>query len=363
MVDVSPERVSWLWPGRIPAGKLTVVDGDPGDGKSTLSIDLAARVSTGSPMPDGTRATPGNVLILSAEDGIADTIRPRLDAAGADPERVDVLDEMVEEGRGRPVELPRDLAHVAVIVRERHVRLVVIDPLAAFLAGVDAHVDQSVRRALHPISKLAEASGAAVVVIRHLNKNAGGKAMYRGGGSIGITGAARAVHLVATDPDDETRRLLACVKVNVARKPETMAYRLVNDDLHGCARVQWDGTSPHQADDLVTAEEEHSGPDAVASLRECLSTGARLSADVEAEMTKGCGFSPRTVDNARRRLGVKAHRIEGRWWMELPAQQRNDTGKDARTQGRKGAGTWKVASFPSTQRTSDGYTDDPRPGD
>jgi RecA-family ATPase len=98
---------------------------------------------------------------------------------------------------------------------------VIVDPLAAFLAGVDAHVDQSVRRALHPISKLAESSGAAVVVIRHLNKAPGGKAMYRGGGSIGITGAARAVHLVAADPDDDSRRLLPAVKINVARKPST----------------------------------------------------------------------------------------------------------------------------------------------
>jgi hypothetical protein len=110
MADVTPERVSWLWPGRIPAGKLTVIDGDPGDGKSTLSLDLAARVSTGSPMPDGTRAAPGNVLVLSAEDGVADTIRPRLDAAGADPERVIVLTEMVEDGRAPPSSCPATCA-------------------------------------------------------------------------------------------------------------------------------------------------------------------------------------------------------------------------------------------------------------
>ncbi len=324
MADVTPERVSWLWPGRIPAGKLTVIDGDPGDGKSTLSLDLAARVSTGSAMPDGTRAAPGNVLILSAEDGVADTIRPRLDAAGADPERVAVLTEMVEDGTGRPVELPGDLRHVTEIVRQHAIRLVIIDPLAAFLAGVDAHVDQSVRRALHPISKLAEASGAAVVVIRHLNKAPGGKAMYRGGGSIGITGAARAVHLVAADPDDDTRRLLAAVKINVARKPETMAFRLVNDELHGCARIAWEGTSAHSADDLVATEEDRqSRTDAVAVLTEALANGARRSREITEELRERYGIAGRTLERARKKAGVTAHKIGHEWWLDLS--------KDAKT--------------------------------
>lgn len=307
--DVQPQPVRWLWLGYVPAGKLTVIDGDPGDGKSTLSLDLAARVSTGSPLPDGSACERGNVLVLSAEDGIADTIRPRLDAAGADTERVAVLDEVVEAGKGRPVELPADLDHVEAIIAAHQVRLVTIDPLMAFLAGsVDAHSDQSVRRALHPLAKLAEATGAAIVVIRHLNKSGGGRAMYRGGGSIGITGAARAVHLVGADPDDDDRRLLACVKLNVATKPPTLAYRLVADPLHGVARVQWDGTSHHGADDLLASGDELSDRDeARCWLRHALEPGPRQVTDLEAG-AKSAGLHWETIKKAKGDLKVASQR-------------------------------------------------------
>jgi RecA-family ATPase len=255
VADVAPERVTWLWQGYVPLGKLTLLDGDPGDGKSTLTLDIAARVTTGSPMPDGSDGIHGRVILLSAEDGIADTIRPRLDAAGADTAQIAVLDEIVttdEHGRRerRPVELPLDLDHIERAAHAQGVKLVVVDPLMAFLAGVDSHNDQSVWRALHPMSRLADATGAAVLVVRHLNKGSG-KALYRGGGSIGIAGAARAVHLVAPDPDDETRRLLAPAKQNIAVKPATLAYRVAGDELHGCARIQWEGTAGATADDLV----------------------------------------------------------------------------------------------------------------
>ena len=308
MRDIQPERVVWLWEGYIPAGKMTLVDGDPGDGKSTMSLDLAARLSTGTPMPDGAIPAVGNVLVLSAEDGIADTIRPRLDAAGADPARIAVFDEVVEEGVARPVELPRDVAHLALLIRQHRVRLVVIDPLMAFLGGVDSHNDQSVRRALHPLSKLADESGAAILVVRHLNKGSG-KAMYRGGGSIGISGAARAVHLVAPDPDDESRRLLACVKSNLAMKPPTIAYRLVSDELHGVARVRWEGTTGHTADQLVQQADDEGHPrnEAVEFLRDVLSFEPTPAKDVIRE-AKGVGISERTLHRAKQQLRVIAKR-------------------------------------------------------
>lgn len=211
VADVAAERVQWLWDGWIARGKLAVIDGDPGKGKSTLTTDLAARISTGTPLPGGTRTVPAAVVLLSAEDGVGDTIRPRLEAAGADTTRVFVFDSVLDaEGTPRPPSIPGDIPYVEALVTEKGAVLVVIDPLMAFLgAGVDAHRDQDVRRALHSLAAVAERTGAAIVIVRHLNKSGGPQAIYRGGGSIGIIGAARSGLLVASDPDDDTRRIVA----------------------------------------------------------------------------------------------------------------------------------------------------------
>ncbi|WP_372408848.1 AAA family ATPase [Streptomyces luteireticuli] len=336
---VRRKPITWLWDRYIPAGKLTIIEGDPGDGKSTMTCDLAARVSAGRPMPDGSRADSGTVLFLTAEDGVEDTIAPRLEAARADVSHVMVLTEMREaDERGavttRPVELPADLPFLARIIREEDVHMVVIDPLMAFLAGVDSHNDQSVRRALHPISKLAEDTGAAFVVVRHLNKASGGKAMYRGGGSIGIIGAARAGFLIAPDPDDEggPRRLMAPVKMNIAVKPPTMVYRLVDAPEFGCARVEWDGTSDYRAEHLVAAEtddDRQEKKEATDFLREYLADGPRRSKEVEEEAREAWGIAVRTLKRARQKLGVRAEKIGREWWMALPAGAA-EVGKGAR---------------------------------
>ncbi|MDP6582331.1 MAG: AAA family ATPase, partial [Vicinamibacterales bacterium] len=214
--DVTPERVEWLWLGRIPSGKVTLIDGDPGLGKSALTTDLAARVSTGRPMPDGEPCEAGGVVILTAEDALADTVRPRLDAAGANSTRIIAVPTVGTGEDEHMPSVPGDLGAIEVAIQRVDARLVIIDPLMAYLGGeVNSHRDQDVRRALAPIAQLAERTGVAVLIIRHLNKDQGGKAIYRGGGSIGISGAARSVLLVAEDPDDLDRRILVPVKANL----------------------------------------------------------------------------------------------------------------------------------------------------
>ncbi|MFE5340718.1 AAA family ATPase [Isoptericola sp. NPDC056578] len=257
LADVLPERVAWLWPGRLPAGKLVVIDGDPSTGKSTLALDLAAHVSTGAPWPDSAPCGKGDVLLLSAEDGLADTISPRLVAAGADRRRVHALlgIEVVDgdgDVRQVPPSLPRDIGVMREIVDAYGVRLVVVDVLMAYLNGtVDSHRDQDVRGVLHQLATMAEDTGATVVLIRHLNKAGGGNALYRGGGSIGIVGAARAAFLVARDPDDIDRRILAVTKSNLAAEAPALAYRLVSDPETDCARVVWE---PEPVDGMTATE-------------------------------------------------------------------------------------------------------------
>lgn len=335
MSDVRAERVSWLWQGRIPMGKVTVVDGDPGQGKSTMTLDIAARVSRGLPMPDGSKGvSPAAVLVLSAEDDPADTIRPRLEAAGADLGRVMALSEV----DGRLPDLSRDIALIQEVVVAHMVALVVIDPLMAYLGGdVNGHRDQDVRRALAPLAMMAQRTGATVVLVRHLNKQSGGSAIYRGGGSIGITGAARSVLLVATDPnadpsDPSPRRIVAGVKSNLAAMAPSMAYRLVTDEATGMGRVVWEeGTVCISADDLTRIrdrEDGHgAGGDAVDFLRAMLAEGPVPASDLIRQARQE-GISERTLRRARDRAGVQSRRQgfgKGSvvWWS-LPMDGRTD---------------------------------------
>jgi len=208
--EVKAEQVSWLWRGRIPRGKLSIWEGDPGIGKSAATTDVAARVSVGRPWPDGAPCEAAGVVLLSAEDGLADTIRPRLDAAGGDPSRVLALATVQDAHGERLVSIPEDLEIIRLGIERVNAKLMIVDPLMAFLSGdVNSHRDQDVRRALAPLAAVAESTGAAVVVVRHLNKDSGGNVLYRGGGSIGIIGAARCALLVAKHPEDENIRNLS----------------------------------------------------------------------------------------------------------------------------------------------------------
>lgn len=253
LADVEPEHVTWLWPGRIPLAKITLLDGDPGLGKSSLTLDLAARTSVGASMPDGSPGVAGGVVILSAEDGVADTIRPRVEAAGGDLSRIAVLRTVgVGEDERLPA-IPDDLPEVEVAIAEVGATLLIVDPLAAFLgADVNSHRDQDVRRALAPFAALAERTKVAVTVVRHLNKATGASAIYRGGGSIGIAGAARSVLLVAKDPADPERRILAPVKSNLGRPSAALAYTM-EEASNGAVKVAWQGESDLSADRLLAS--------------------------------------------------------------------------------------------------------------
>jgi hypothetical protein len=251
--EVQPKRVEWLWPGRIPLGKVTVLDGDPSLGKSAITLDLAARVTTGRSMPDGSPSPTGGVLVLNAEDEDADTIVPRLKAMGARLDRVRILKILPDPDGERQPEIPGDLAAIEKAARSVGAKLIIIDPIMAFLGGrTNSFRDQDVRRALAPLARLAERLGVAIVIVRHLNKNTGEQnSLYRGGGSIGIIGAARSGLLVARNPDDETgeARILASTKANLGRLPTSLGYSIQTHGASIC--VAWTGESAYRAADLL----------------------------------------------------------------------------------------------------------------
>jgi hypothetical protein len=332
--DVRARPVRWLWPGWLPGGNLVMLDGDPGVGKSTVALDWEARVTTGRPWPDGQKCGRGIAMHMTAEEGLGDTVRPRLELAGGDPDRLLVLAGIpVQDGGLRLPSLPLDIPYIEDIVRTHKVRLLTVDVLASFLGGdkgaVNSHQDTDVRRALYPLFTMAERTGVCVVMLRHLNKMASlQNAMYRGGGSIGISGQARAVHLAAYDPDDPsgTRRILAPVKVNQARKPRAMAYMLASDDpAPGApARVHWFGEDRHTAEDLLAmsvGEDERDDRDhTVAWVQDYLleQPGHECAYSSIQAAARNAGIPERTLRNARKRAGVSYRRAgwqSGTVWL------------------------------------------------
>ncbi|MGA7741808.1 MAG: bifunctional DNA primase/polymerase [Polyangia bacterium] len=328
VADVKAERVRYLWSGRVPLAKLTLFVGDPGIGKSTVAVDLAARVSVGTEMPhaDGEAAAvnaPAAVVLLTAEDGLADTVRPRLEAAGADLRMVHVIKSVrLTGGQEAAPSLPRDSEQIEKIVAEKAAKLLVIDPLMAFLGSkIDSWKDQSVRAALAPLAALAERTGAAVVAIAHLNKKIGASALQRSGGSIGLVAAARSVLLFGHDPNDSAggRRVVAPAKGNLSRFACSLAYTIEEAPPSGAGRIRWQGRSQHTADGLLAPRlQEHSVlAAAMDALRVLLASGEMPAKQAMGAMQK-CGFAESAIKRAKKALRVGERKDgHGPWYWSL----------------------------------------------
>jgi hypothetical protein len=326
--DVEAEVVQWIWAGRIPLGKVTIIDGDPDLGKSTLTLDLAARVTRGQPMPDNTTSDldgPANVILISIEDGTADTIRPRADAAGADVRRVHLLNDVeIEDDKGLkkrfPWVMPRDLDMLCKEVERTGAKLVILDPLVGVVdSSVHLHNDQETRAALRPLATMADQKGFAVVALRHINKGGGQNAKHRGGGSIAIIGAARSGLLVGLDPDDETgeTKVIAAVKHNLSKTVPSLKYRLVSDrDNPTVARIEWLGESHFNADALLAepqTEDQRIQRDEIADIiTELTADGPCTHEDARAQI-KAAGYrvSDSTISRAIRQAGCVTEKAQG----------------------------------------------------
>jgi RecA-family ATPase len=271
---IKQEPVTWLWTGWIPLGAVTVLEGDPGTNKSTLTLDIAARLSRGDlfPLDEDQRFQPGKTLILSAEDNRATTIKARLRAAHANESEIGWFPGVpVKPGIFRPPIFPRDVDVLGKYVGDHNIRLVIIDPINSFLDGrlnLDKNADA--RKVLDPLTAMAEKQRVAVILIRHWTKDSKGetKGLYRGAGSIGIAAAARSVISVSRDPDndgelDDGRRLLTHVKTNCGPIRQSVTFHLqempsalLPGEEFAPVRVAWDGTSEITADDVVRLPEE-----------------------------------------------------------------------------------------------------------
>ena len=337
--DVTPEPVEWLWPGRVALGKLTLIAGEAGLGKSQLSIAMVASVTTGGEWPcrEG-RAPQGSVVILSAEDGPADTVVPRLMAAGADRKRVELVSAVRDEKSRRSFNLSADLALLDQKISEiGDVKLIIIDPISSYLGPkVDSHVNAAVRAVLEPVSEMAARLRVAIVAITHPPKGTGTTAINRFIGSIAFVAAARAAFIVTRDAEDEIRRLFLPVKNNLAPLGKGLAFRLeqrlVADGIVGSS-VAWETeTVTITADQALQAADDRGGGggagiDAEEFLREALASGAVAVIDLKAD-AKEAGLSWATIRRAKDRLGIVAKREShgrdggGRWTWAMPIPAR-----------------------------------------
>ncbi len=258
--EVESQQVDWLWHRRIPLGKITILDGDPGMGKSLLSIFIAACVSTGQPMPDGAPAKQGKVILIAPEDAAEDTIKPRVEAAGGDSSQVLLLENMdllnIKDTKKikfneRPFSLAQDLGILEQAIKQTGTILVVIDPLMAVLGhNIDSSRDQDIREVLTPLAQVAERAGCAILIIRHLNKGSSDNILYRGSGSIGIIAVARIGLLVAHDPDDDQKRVFATIKNNLSKIAPNLSYQIAENE-QGAPYIQWLGENHHTTSTLL----------------------------------------------------------------------------------------------------------------
>lgn len=322
IADVEERALTWLWHGRIPYGALTLLCGDPGQGKSVLTCHLAAMISRGGMLPgDQVRMPPGNVLLIAHEDASGVVIKPRLIAAGADQARVLYC-----------VDVPTFPAHVervAETLRQHQVSLVVIDPITAYLdPKINAFSDQEIRQALAPLAQMAESSGAAVVVVAHMNKGAGKPGLYRVGGSIGLVGQARSALLLAVAPDNPQQRVLAPLKMNLAKPAPSLLFCLEDDLERSQPRIQWLGECTHTAEHLLSQDDRRKkDPQALKKacevVRSILAKGPAHAVDVE-EQAELAGVSEATLKRARKKLRVVSEKKggvgpgQGYWQWRLP---------------------------------------------
>ena len=312
------EEIGWLWPGRIPLGKLTMLVGDPGVGKSYLTAEMAARLSTGARWPDGapSHGVAGDTIFMMCEDDPGDTLRPRLTAQNADLERVHVLEghKSLRDGTSQFTTLDSGLEVLARALRcVANPRLVVIDPITAYMGKLDANNNSEVRGLMSRLGNLARKFNVAVVMVSHLNKDSasGTRTVYRTMGALSFCAAARAVYFVKKET--ENTRVITPAKQNLPLNRTAMTYRILDSGV-----LAWEHTDlAIAAEDIEADDEPVSAIDeAMNWLRSLLQAGP-VSAK-EAQVQAGAdGISATTLRRAMRLSGVQSKREDDRWVWTL----------------------------------------------
>ena len=323
LADIAPERIRWLWSGLIPAGALTLVIGDTTAAKSALTLDWAARISNGTPWPNGMPNRVGTTLFLSAEDPLRKMSLPRFLAAGGNRRRVVYIHGIPRDGSpaGSLFSLQRDLEKLESLIRRRgDVRLLVIDPLTAYLGNVNTSSDHAVRSVLTPLIAMAERCKVAVVGIMHMSKSTGRRAIYRSIGSVAFQALARAVWLVVRDPArGHDARLMLPVKFNLRREPPGIAYRITPAKGHPSRSIiQYESfdvrTSADEAMEAGGGRRESAEARAASWLRRIVQRRGKISSQALRELASRDAIAWRTIERVRDVANVRAVKRGKIWW-------------------------------------------------
>ena len=318
MEQVEVEKIDWLLYPFIPFGKVTIVQGDPGEGKTTMVLQIIAKLTKGeavlpsdsdeSDLEEKTMALePVNVIYQTAEDGLGDTIKPRLLSAGADCSRVMVIDDNAQA-------LTMMDARLEEAIIKTKARLVVLDPIQGFLGtAVDMHRANEIRPLMKRVAVLAEKYHCAIILIGHMNKNSNGKSSYRGLGSIDFQAAARSVLIVGRIKDEPEIRVVCHVKSSLAPEGKSIAFRLDKD-----IGFEWIGEYDISADDLLSGDNRGQKIHAAKEfLKEILASGSVAQTKV-AEEAESRGIKKKTLWNAKKELEINSVKIGNQWFWMLP---------------------------------------------
>lgn len=318
MEQVEVEKIDWLLYPFIPFGKVTIVQGDPGEGKTTMVLQIIAKLTKGEAvLPSGSDEPaleektmdlePVNVIYQTAEDGLGDTIKPRLLSAGADCSRVMVIDDNDQA-------LTMMDARLEEAIIKTKARLVVLDPIQGFLgAAVDMHRANEIRPLMKRVAVLAEKYHCAIILIGHMNKNSNGKSSYRGLGSIDFQAAARSVLIVGRIKDEPEIRVVCHVKSSLAPEGKSIAFRLDKD-----TGFEWIGEYDISADDLLSGDNRGQKiHEAKEFLKEILVSGSVAQTKV-AEEAESRGIKKKTLWNAKKELEIDSVKIGNQWFWMLP---------------------------------------------
>lgn len=308
MSDVQAEEIKWLWYPFIAYGKMTIVQGDPGDGKSTLVLNIAAKLSRGERLePEMNIDKPVNVIYQTAEDGLADTVKPRLEQAGADCSRISIIDESEKS-----LSMIDERIEKAIIAAEAG--LLILDPIQAYLGGgTDMNRANEARELTKRLGGIAERTGCAIVLIGHMNKGSGAKAAYRGMGSIDFFAVARSVMLVGRIEGQPDMRAVIQIKNNLAPFGHPKAFELTQDGFH------WIGDYEITADEVLGGMVPKASKLEIAKqfLRERSGANVMILSTEIIELAAQEGISKRTLEAAKKELKIDAKKINSRWYWDL----------------------------------------------
>ena len=308
MSEVQSQEIEWLWYPFIPYGKLTIIQGDPGDGKTTMVLNLAAKLSKGEALDENMKVTgPVNVIYQTAEDGLADTVKPRLELAGADCERIIVIDES-----DKSLSMVDERLEEAIV--RTGARLLILDPIQAYLGGgMDMNRANEARDMTKKLGALAEKTKCAIILIGHMNKASGNKAAYRGMGSIDFFAVARSVLLVGRVEGESNTRAVVQIKNNLAAFGHPKAFALSEDGF------KWLGDYEITVDEVLggITPKANKMEQAKQMLRELAETQSAVLSNEIFDRANELGISKRTLENAKKELGVQTRKINNAWYWEL----------------------------------------------